>query len=185
MDSLDGIIGRLAAVGAVGKAEQASAVRDQANALLSTVAAIREQVDETSRRMQTLMGGSGSGGVAAPVVPPDRSAVIYRDRHGFLTDGVYRVSTGKNRPHMFETRASGKSYFNEGTDVERLSLEAARAADRNDRWRADPGSTYRRRAKVSYDHDVGIHARTGQPTRVVNVYRKRSGTIHISPGSPK
>lgn len=118
---------------------------------------------------------------ATPIAPRD----VFRDRHGFLTDGVYRVSNAANADHTYTTRREGASYFNDGEDVERLSLEVAQAADRDDLWIADHGSSHRRRAKVRYGRDVGIHGRSGQPTSIINVYRKRSGTVHISPGSPE
>jgi hypothetical protein len=98
---------------------------------------------------------------------------------------VYRVSNTANADHTYATRRVDASYFNDGEDVERLSLVAAQAADRDDLWIADHGSNHRRRAKVRCDRDIGIHARSGRPTRIINVYRKRSGTIHISPGSPE
>lgn len=122
---------------------------------------------------------------APPPVGLGASREIFRDRHGFLTDGVYRVSNLANAEHMYATRRVGASYFNDGEDVERLTLVAAQAADHGDLWVADPGSRHRRKAKIRWDRDVGVHGQTGQPTTIINVYRKRSGTVHISPGSPE
>jgi hypothetical protein len=106
-----------------------------------------------------------------------------RDRHGNLTDGVYSVNDIKNRPHAYETRQEGKSYFHEGTDLGMLGLHAAAIADRDNLWRSDIPGEFARKAKVRFDQPVGIHQRTGQPTHTVNVMRRKTGTIHISPGS--
>ncbi len=80
---------------------------------------------------------------------------------------------------MAGTAPAGKSYFYSGTDVDGLTLDAAQYADDANLWDND------NKAKVSFDRDVGVHVRTGQPTDTVNVYRKRNGTIHASPGSPR
>lgn len=97
---------------------------------------------------------------------------------------AYRVNQAAYAAHAHETRRPGASYFNVNEDIERLSLEAAQRADADDRWEADEPGAFRRKAKVVFPRDVGVHGRTGLPTTVVNVYRKKTGTIHISPGSP-
>jgi len=110
------------------------------------------------------------------------------DRHGNLTDGTYRVSSDANLRHTAGNAPEGKSYFNEGTDVDQLSLDAAQYADQKNLWYGqNPGhpSDYPNKAKVVFDDPVGVHAGTGQPTNVVNVYRKKNGTIHATPGSPE
>jgi hypothetical protein len=125
---------------------------------------------------------------SAPSVPagaprpagPFQPRPVFRDRHGFLTDGKYRVSASKNLRHTHGDASPDRSVFHAGTDVERLTLDAAQYADQADLW--DPLDPTK--AKVPFDRDVGIHRRTGAPTNVVNVYRKiRTGTVHISPGS--
>jgi hypothetical protein len=101
---------------------------------------------------------------------------VYRDRHGFLTDGTYRASGQANLRHTYGHAPEGRSYFREGTDVDRLSLDAAQYADHNSLWRDN-------KAKVPFNIDVGWHQSGNAWTNVVNVYRRLNGTIHISPGS--
>ncbi|WP_290856847.1 hypothetical protein [Hamadaea sp.] len=111
-----------------------------------------------------------------------------RDRHGVLTDGTYRANAAGNKRHTYGEAPEGKSYFNEGTDVDQLSLDAAGYADQKGLWYGqNPGhpSDYANKAKVVYDQPVGVHGSTGQPTNVVNVYRKKNGTVHVTPGSPE
>ncbi len=102
----------------------------------------------------------------------------YRDRHGFMTDGTYRVSSEANARHSYGTARPGSSYFNEGTDVDQVSMDAAQYADQHDLWDDN-------KAKVVFEDNVGVHGQTGRPTDVVNVYRRDNGTIHASPGSPQ
>jgi hypothetical protein len=102
-----------------------------------------------------------------------------RDRHGQLTDGRYRVSSIANARHTAGSSPAGKSHFYPGTDVDQLTLDAAQYADEANLWDADS------KAKVPFDRPVGVHVRTGSPTDTVNVYRKKNGTIHASPGSPQ
>jgi hypothetical protein len=110
------------------------------------------------------------------------------DRHGFYTDGTYRVSHEGNLRHVEGHAPPGKSYFYAGIDVDKLAIQAAEHADHAGIWQAaNPehvSGAFANKAKIVFDHDIGIHDRTGKPTRVVNVYRRRNGTIHISPGSP-
>jgi nucleoid-associated protein YgaU len=100
------------------------------------------------------------------------------DRHGFLTDGKYRVSNAGSARHTASTAPAGKSYFYPHVDQDQTTLHAAQYADHANLWGPDG------KAKVPFDQNIGVHAKTGQPTNVVNVYRRRSGTVHGSPGSP-
>ncbi|GIF70575.1 hypothetical protein [Asanoa siamensis] len=105
---------------------------------------------------------------------------ISRDRHGFLTDGRYRVNSRENLKHTHGQALAGKSSFYPGTDVDRLTLEAAQRADSANLWNLKEGT----KARVTFDDHIGTHGETGRPTNVVNVYRRKSRTIHASPGSP-
>jgi hypothetical protein len=110
----------------------------------------------------------------------------HRDRHGKLTDGKYSVSGKANERHVKGTAPEGKSTFNEDVDTDDLSLTAAQYADDKNLWGGEiPGqpSSFSNKAKVPFDRDVGHHQATDQATNVVNVYRKKNGTVHISPGS--
>jgi hypothetical protein len=62
-------------------------------------------------------------------------------------------------------------------NANQLTLDAAAYADRAGLW---VGS----KAKVVLDRPIGVHAGTGEPTCVLNLYRKENGLIHASPGSP-
>ncbi|MEV0713118.1 hypothetical protein [Asanoa sp. NPDC050611] len=110
---------------------------------------------------------------------PFAARPITRDRHGFVSDGRYRVNSKKNLEHTHGQGPPGKSTFYPGTDVDRLTLDAAQRADHADLWDTPKGG----KAKVRFAGDIGTHHKTGQPTNVVNVYRRRSGTIHAAPGS--
>ncbi len=109
-----------------------------------------------------------------------------RDRHGNLTDGVYRVSGDANRKHVKGSAPEGKSTYNEGMDPDEITLTAAQQADQKNLWTGEiPGqpSSFSNKAKVPFDQDIGHHSGTDEPTNVVNVYRKKNGTVHSSPGS--
>lgn len=130
-------------------------------------------------------GGRGGGGARPPArsgPPRPRGPFTprpsWRDRHGNLTDGTYRVSSGGNQRHTSGSAPAGRSAFHPGTDVDQLTMDAAQYADQANLWspRGD-------KAKVRFDIDVGTHASTDRPTSVVNVYRRRNGTIHSTPGS--
>ncbi|HZL73954.1 MAG TPA: hypothetical protein VFB83_01145 [Propionibacteriaceae bacterium] len=59
-----------------------------------------------------------------------------RDRHGNLTDGVYRVSSDANRRHTRGSAPEGKSTYDEGVDPDEITLAAAQHADQKDLWTA-------------------------------------------------
>jgi hypothetical protein len=120
---------------------------------------------------------SAAKAVPRPHDPSFTSRPKWRDRHGFLTDGHYRVSGAASARHTAGTAPPGKSYFAPDTDVDQVSLDAAQYADHANLWGPDG------KAKVKFDREVGTLGSTGQPTDTVNVYRKKSGTIHASPGS--
>jgi hypothetical protein len=103
----------------------------------------------------------------------------YRDRHGVLTDGTYRVSGQANLRHTYGHAPPGRSHFNPDTDVDQLTLDAAQYADQANLWTLNDG----KKAKIVFDQDIGFHDRSGQSTNVINVYRRSNGTIHGSPGS--
>jgi hypothetical protein len=58
-----------------------------------------------------------------------------------------------------------------------LTLDAAAYADNAGLWVGN-------KAKIVFDRPIGIHAGTGQPTNVLNIYRTNTGFIHAAPGSP-
>ena len=128
------------------------------------------QASTHARTASSLDERAAGGSVRRPIV---------RDRHGFLTDGTYRVNAKKNLDHTHGHAPPGKNTFYPGTNVERLTLDAAQRADHDNLWGLTDGT----KAKVRFDSDVGVHHGTGQPTNVVNVYRRRSGTVHAAPGS--
>lgn len=137
---------------------------------------VADALDDTPRPLN----GDGSPSTRVPR-PADY------DRHGNYTDGTYRVSEKANLRHTDGHAPPGRSTFYPGTDLDRLAIEAAQQADHDDLWRAsnpaDKSGDNPAKAKVTFDRDVGVIGSTGQSTRIVNVYKKRNGTIHISPGS--
>jgi len=125
-------------------------------------------------------------GPPRPNDPGFKPRPVERDRHGNLTDGVYRVSSDANRRHTRGSAPEGKSTYDEGVDPDEITLAAAQHADQKDLWTGEiPGQphSFSNKAKVPFDQDIGFHAGSGQPTNVVNVYRKKNGTVHSSPGS--
>jgi hypothetical protein len=116
-----------------------------------------------------------------PGLPGDHSFTprpTQLDRHGFLTDGKYRVSTAGSARHTAGSAPAGKSTFYPHLNEGEIQLQAAQYADHANLWGPDG------KAKVPFDQPVGDHAKTGLPTNVVNIYRRKSRTVHGSPGSP-
>ena len=125
-------------------------------------------------------------GPPRPADPDFQPRPTSRDRHGNLTDGTYRVSSDANRRHMRGTAPEGKSIYNDDVDPDEITMTSAQYADQRELWTGEiPGqpSSFSNKAKVEFDQDVGHHSGTDQQTNVVNVYRKKNGTIHSSPGS--
>lgn len=58
-----------------------------------------------------------------------------------------------------------------------LTLDAAAYADKAGLWVAN-------KAKVALDEYVGVHAGTGLRTKVLNIYRTKTGHVHAAPGTP-
>lgn len=120
-----------------------------------------------------------------PTTPrADGRVPTHRDRHGFLTDGRYRSNSAANNAHGVGRTDMDRSVFFPNVDPDRLALDAARRADEQGSWAAARPGDYPSKAKVVFEHPVGIHSRTGEPTYTVNVYRRKSRTIRASPGSP-
>ncbi len=81
-------------------------------------------------------------------------------------------------PHTTGSLAGGKSQFLYRVNEKQLTLDVAAYADDNMAWVGN-------KAKVIIDDFIGVHAGTGQRTRVMNVYRTDSGFVHGAPGSPQ
>ncbi|MFB9903670.1 hypothetical protein [Allokutzneria oryzae] len=106
---------------------------------------------------------------------------LWRNKHGVLTDGHYTVNTAGQKVHRDDSEAADKSRFHATVDVDRLTLDAAQRADAAGLWTGADDE----RAKVEFTEVVGVHSRTGRPTTVVNLYRRKNKkTIHACPGSP-
>jgi hypothetical protein len=103
---------------------------------------------------------------------------IFTNRHGQLTNGAYTLDEAGMQPHLTGSLTGGKSQFIYRVNAKELTLDAAANADQSGRWEGH-------KAKVRFDRPIGIDARTGELTCVLNVYRTRSGYIHASPGSPQ
>lgn len=82
-------------------------------------------------------------------------------------------------PHTIGSLRQGKSQFMSGVDADRAVLDSAAYADQNGLWNGSKATV-----PVS-NGPVGVHARTGELTNTINVYRNRNGFVHGSPGSPQ
>jgi RHS repeat-associated protein len=98
---------------------------------------------------------------------------LFRDRHRFLTNGLYRSDTPGNAKHMtqptvsgmIDEMAEGKSMFLFQVDVDKAVLDAAAFADANKLW-------VNNRATVYVENGpVGVVGRTGQLTNWITVSR--------------
>ncbi|XXY17781.1 hypothetical protein WME88_57100 [Sorangium sp. So ce216] len=81
-------------------------------------------------------------------------------------------------PHRTGRLAEGKSQFLYHVNDKQLVLDAAAHADDANLWS-------RNKAVIVFDDFIGVHARTGQRTNVLNLYRTETGLIHDAPGSPQ
>jgi hypothetical protein len=115
------------------------------------------------------LGSVSAEGFEAPAV--------FVNSHHQLTNSIYTISQEKMAPHMTGSLAGGESQFFHRLNAGRITLAAAAFADRMGLW---VGS----KAKVWFDAPIGVHARTGRPTNVLNIYRSETGFVHASPGSP-
>lgn len=146
----------------------------------------KRKVDDIRGTSRTPGGPTRPSGPPRPNDPDFTPRPMERDRHGNLTDGTYRVSSTANQRHTRGTAPEGKSTYNDDVDADEITLTAAQQADQRNLWTGEvPGqpSSFSNKAKVEFDRDIGHHTGTDQPTNVVNVYRKKNGTVHSSPGS--
>ena len=101
----------------------------------------------------------------------------FSNRHGQLTNGEYTLDAKGMEPHATGSLKGGKSQFWHGVNERQLALDAAAYAD-------DAGLWVGNKAKIILDTNIGVHAGTGQLTRVINVYRNKNGFVHAAPGTP-
>src|SRR5208337_3119235 len=102
---------------------------------------------------------------------------IGTNRHGQLTNGTYTLDEAGMQPHSTGSLANGKSQFMYRVNADQLALDAAAYADQKGLWVGN-------KAKVIFDRPIGVHADTGEPTSVLNIYRTSTGFIHAAPGRP-
>jgi len=95
-----------------------------------------------------------------------------------LTNGPYTLDADGVAPHATGSLASGKSQFLHQVNEQQLVLDAAAYADHTGQW-VDA------KAKVTLAEPIGVHARTGLLTRVLNLYRNAKGFVHGAPGRPQ
>ncbi|MGV1985555.1 hemagglutinin repeat-containing protein [Agrobacterium sp. 22-221-1] len=117
-----------------------------------------------------LAGNLTIPGFTAPLIKSDL-------RHGYLTNGKYSY-IGQNNIHATGNIGSGKSQFFNSINDSRLVLDSAAYADEAGLWVGN-------KAVIAFDHPIGVHAGTGNPTNILNIYRTNSGMIHGTPGTPK
>ena len=104
---------------------------------------------------------------------------IRLDSSGRLTNGTYTVNDAQMTSHMPATAGPGKSVFLSSVDAHKALLDAARFADEHALW--DSAN----KAKVFVlNGPVGVLGKGGLLTSWINVYRRASGSIHGSPGTP-
>ncbi|XYH97996.1 RHS repeat-associated core domain-containing protein [Sorangium sp. So ce1128] len=105
---------------------------------------------------------------------------VFRNRHGYLTNGRYILDEPGMAPHTVGSLADGRSQFFYHVNEKQLVLDAAAYADDASLWTGSNGS----KARVVFDDFIGVHAETGQRTNVLNLYRTETGFVHGAPGSP-
>jgi hypothetical protein len=126
-------------------------------------------VHEPSGSVPTTFGKLQAEGFTAPK--------ISANRHGQLTNGIYTLDEAGMQPHLTGSLAAGKSQFMYRVNSSELTLDAAAYADQAGLWVGN-------KAKVVFDRPIGVHAGTGEPTNVLNIYRTQTGFIHAAPGTP-
>jgi hypothetical protein len=110
---------------------------------------------------------------------------IIKDRHGKLTNGSYTLDGAAMEKHLQNLHPElNKSQFTYRMNVENLTLDAAAYADKAGLWVASKAGEFPHKAKIIFDHLIGTHGKTGQPTFGLNLYRNASGHVHASPASP-
>lgn len=115
------------------------------------------------------LAAEGGGFTALPKVLDDA---------GNLTNGTYTVNDAAMAAHMPSTALPGKGVFLSSVDAHSAVLDAAQYADENGLW---VGA----KAKVPVvNGPVGVLGNSGLLTDWINVYRRASGFIHGSPGTP-
>ena len=117
------------------------------------------------------------------VVPPVKNYTHTTYNNGSaITDGKYvtdPIGMARHKPDASSLdKIDSKSLFKSGIDAEKLTLDAARYADKHGLWDSQG------KAKVPTNDIVGYT--DGKPTRIVNVYRKKPNKDGISPihGTP-
>lgn len=99
-------------------------------------------------------------------------------KSGELTNGIYTVSQEAMKKHVFGG-VSGKSIFYPTLNSNEAVLKAAQYADDAGLWIQNAGT----KAKVPViNSNIGTTG-LGQPTNIINVYRKPNGMIHGAPGN--
>jgi hypothetical protein len=112
------------------------------------------------------------------------SSDIKIDRHGRTTNGTYTLGDAGMAKHTPGTAPAGKSVFFPGINAEKIVLDAAKIADEQGLWKATSPGAFPSVAKVLWPEEVGVTGETQQRTNWINLYRKKSGTLHGSPGNP-
>ena len=112
------------------------------------------------------------------VAPGFEAPKIFVNKQGLLTNGAYTLDQPGMAPHLTGNLASGKSQSFYRLNVQQLTLDAAAYADKAGLWIGN-------KAKVKFDGPIGVHAGTGKPTSVLNLYRSSTGHVHSAPGTPE
>ncbi|WP_162542163.1 SdrD B-like domain-containing protein [Gemmata obscuriglobus] len=168
---------------------------DRAAQLLDQLPNIGER--RASRIVNRLVEmAEAAGDLRPPQLPlvPGVSKIVGPD--GWTPPQIYRGRFGNNHDVMHNRIFSldetgmevhtaghfknpeGKSQFGFNVRARELLLDASAYAEHAGLW-------VESKAKVFFDQPIGIHARTGQPTNVLNIYRNKNNHIHGSPGSPQ
>lgn len=97
------------------------------------------------------------------------------DRHGRLTNGKYTLDPKGMTRHVNGT--PGKSQFAFHVNSGKATLDGAAYADKYNLWDGN-------KAKVPVSNGIVGYLGNGTPTRWINIYRRGTGYVHGSPGSP-
>ncbi len=125
----------------------------------------------------TITTGSGTGGNWTFTPGSPKPTLVIVSGRPSLQFGGYTVNPAAMDIHMTGTLAAGKSQWALSVDAYKATLDAAVLADKFGLWNAAG------KASVKATGIVGAHGKSGEPTNVINVYR-RGRVIHGCPGSP-
>ncbi|MCL1809783.1 MAG: hypothetical protein FWG42_08510 [Clostridiales bacterium] len=111
---------------------------------------------------------------------------VYTNSKGQITNGKYIIDSLEMTKHTIGSTTSGKSQFLFDVDADKVVLDAAAYADEYNLWKPSSGNPadFAYKAKVPITNgNIGVTG-NGELTSYINVYRKKTNSVHGSPGNP-